>query len=116
MIHGEDITNFTKNIKIKHGTILGIDYGEANTGLAISDINKIVSNPLTVVSTNVLLANLDSLIDQEQVVGVVIGLPKKLDGEGYHPLTLRILQLAKIINDHKTRFIDALVENSDVYE
>ncbi len=67
--------------------ILGIDYGEARTGLAICDSNETIA---TVIGT-VAERDKDKLADritqtcrQEDVQKIVLGLPKNMDGsEGF---------------------------------
>ena len=64
--------------------ILGLDIGDARTGVAISDELGIAAHPLCTIqrkSRKVLLAELQELIAVHKVERIVIGLPLQLDGE-----------------------------------
>ena len=63
--------------------IMGIDYGNARTGVAISDLLcSIVGSPAVVPSRNreKLMADILRLIQDNGVGEVVVGLPKNMDG------------------------------------
>lgn len=60
---------------------LGIDYGNARTGLAICDPMEIVVSPLTVLSTkDQLVGRILKVIEDEGVEEIVVGLPYNMDG------------------------------------
>ena len=64
--------------------ILGLDIGDARTGVAISDELGIGAHPLCTIqrkSRKALLAELQELIAVHKVERIVIGLPLQLDGE-----------------------------------
>ena len=64
--------------------ILGLDIGDARTGVAISDELGIAAHPLCTIqrkSRKALLAELQELIAVHNVERIVIGLPLQLDGE-----------------------------------
>ena len=63
--------------------IMGIDYGDARTGVAISDLLcSIVGSTAVVPSRNreKLMADILRLIQDNGVGAVVVGLPKNMDG------------------------------------
>jgi putative Holliday junction resolvase len=63
---------------------LGLDYGSARTGVAVSDATGTLARPLTTVERVGTPAGLDALcaiIDAEQPEVVVVGLPLTLRGE-----------------------------------
>ena len=63
--------------------IMGIDYGDARTGVAISDLLcSIVGSATVVPSRNPEKAIVDivRLADENQVGEIVVGLPKNMDG------------------------------------
>ena len=65
------------------GRLLGIDYGEARVGLAISDPLHTVATPLEtihVTGRKALLATLEDRCRERGVDAVVVGLPLHLDG------------------------------------
>jgi putative Holliday junction resolvase len=64
--------------------ILGLDIGDARTGVAISDELGIAAHPLCTIqrkSRKALLGELQELIAVHKVERIVIGLPLQLDGE-----------------------------------
>lgn len=63
------------------GRILAIDYGKKRTGIAVTDVAKIIANGLTTVPTHELLAFLKEYIQKEDVERVVIGLPVQTNGQ-----------------------------------
>jgi putative Holliday junction resolvase len=60
---------------------LGIDLGEARVGLALSDQLGALAHPFrTVVSSPRLLDEICAVVASEGVGGIVVGLPKNMDG------------------------------------
>ena len=60
---------------------LGIDYGGTRTGLAICDPMEIVVSPLKVVSSkDNLIDTIVSVVHEEEVDEIVVGLPINMDG------------------------------------
>lgn len=64
------------------GRVLGIDLGSVRTGLAISDDMRLMAHPLetTQLIDHPLLAKIASIISEREVVEVVVGLPRNMDG------------------------------------
>lgn len=63
--------------------IMGIDYGDARTGVAISDLLcSIVGSATVVPSRNAekAIADIVRLANENQVSEIVVGLPKNMDG------------------------------------
>lgn len=63
------------------GRILAIDYGTKRTGIAVTDVLRIVPGALTTVATNELAGFLDDYFSKEPVDIIVVGLPKNMNGE-----------------------------------
>ena len=65
--------------------ILGIDYGEARAGIAITDELKITAQGLKTINHNGndkrLLAELDQILAQYNVETIVVGMPLLLNGD-----------------------------------
>lgn len=61
--------------------ILAIDYGKKRTGIAVSDMMKIIAQGLTTVNTPELMAFLKDYFMKETVERVIIGLPLQTSGE-----------------------------------
>lgn len=67
--------------------ILGIDYGEARIGMAISDILGCLANPLDTIcekDREMQLEKVSEIIKSEGVSKIVVGYPKRLDGSAGH--------------------------------
>lgn len=63
--------------------ILGIDYGDARTGLSLSDITGMLAGSPSVISEwnrEKLLNKLCDYINQNKVEEIVLGYPKNMDG------------------------------------
>ena len=60
--------------------ILAIDLGTKRTGLAVTDMLKIVANPLETIETSKLIPYLEAYFNKEEVDVIVVGYPKSLDG------------------------------------
>jgi len=61
--------------------IISIDYGKKRTGIAVTDPLQIIPNGLATVATCDLMSFLKSYINSEKVERIVIGNPKKMNGE-----------------------------------
>lgn len=64
--------------------ILGVDFGLKRTGIAITDDLCIISSPLKVVDSNILMQYLTGLIHDEDISTIVLGYPTRLDGSDSH--------------------------------
>ena len=63
--------------------ILGVDYGDARTGIAISDLLCSIVGSTTVIHSrrdDKTIAEIQRLIAENQVGELVVGLPKNMDG------------------------------------
>ena len=63
---------------------LGLDIGDKRTGVAISDPRGILATPLTVLADkgeDVLIDEILKLAEQYRVERIVVGLPRRLNGE-----------------------------------
>lgn len=63
------------------GRILAIDYGTKRTGIAVTDILRIVPGGLATVATHQLPEFLASYFAREQVDIIVVGYPTNMNGE-----------------------------------
>jgi len=63
------------------GRVLAIDYGMKRTGIAVTDVLRIIATPLETVATDKLLAFLNAYVAKEGVDEFVVGLPKTLKNE-----------------------------------
>ena len=63
--------------------IMAIDYGDAHTGIAISDPTGFMAGTTTTIHSrqaDVVLEELDKLVKQYQVEELVMGFPRNMDG------------------------------------
>ena len=67
--------------------ILGIDYGDARVGIAVSDLLGFMAQGVRTIKnrgTEKLLTELKEILDEYKPEKIVIGLPKNMDGsEGF---------------------------------
>ena len=76
------VEEFKKNID-NNSRLLGIDPGKKNIGIAICDENKVVATPLKIIKKNkfqILLKEIQEIIKENNIKGVVIGNPINMDG------------------------------------
>jgi putative holliday junction resolvase len=59
---------------------LGIDLGDAWSGIAISDALGIVARPYKTVASAMLIQELETILSQEPIGTIIIGYPKTLKG------------------------------------
>ena len=77
-----DIEEFEKKID-KKSRLLGVDPGKKRIGIAISDENKIIATPYTTLIKNNfsdLLTQMNKIIFDNGVKGIIIGNPINMDG------------------------------------
>ena len=76
------IDEFKTNIE-NNSRLLGIDPGDKNIGFAICDENKKVATPLKVLQKSkfeVLIKEINQIIKENHIKGIVIGNPINMDG------------------------------------
>ena len=76
------IDEFKTNIE-NNSRLLGIDPGDKNIGFAICDENKKVATPLKVLQKSkfeVLIKQIDQIIKENNIKGIIIGNPINMDG------------------------------------
>ena len=59
------------------GIFIAIDYGQKRTGIAVTDINKIIASGLTALSTKEVIPYLIKYCEKTFVEKFIIGHPKK---------------------------------------
>ena len=64
--------------------ILGIDYGDARTGLAITDALNITAQGIETINNNgndkVILRKIDELLEKYEIATIVVGYPLNMNG------------------------------------
>jgi len=88
-----------EQVKATTGRVLGVDYGEARTGLAISDATRFLASGIGNVQGGGLEKTAERVLEaarEQGAVAVVLGLPVNMNGtEG--PKAARIRELAVLI-------------------
>ena len=88
-----------EQIKETKGRLMGVDFGEARTGLAVSDAARMLASGIGNITAGGLEKTADAIVAavaEQKVVGVVLGLPVNMNGtEG--PKAARIRELAALI-------------------
>jgi putative Holliday junction resolvase len=78
---GVDVENKSS---LPPGRILGVDYGSVRIGLAVSDPDRRIASPLTTYQRRgqeADVAYFKKLVEDEQIVLIVVGLPVHLSGQ-----------------------------------
>ena len=91
--------------------ILGIDYGDARVGIAVSDLLGFMAQGVRTIKnrgTEKLLTELKEILDEYKPEKIVIGLPKNMDGsEGFRvDATHEFADALKTIYDGEIIFWD----------
>jgi len=63
--------------------VLGVDLGDARTGLAVSDELRMLAHPLETIESNsaeIIAQRIKSIVSEKNVDHVVVGLPRNMDG------------------------------------
>lgn len=90
-----------EKIKETKGRMLGIDFGEARTGLAISDASRLLATGVGNIKGGGLERSVEAIAEvvaAEHISAIVLGLPVNMNGtEG--PRAARIRQLAAMLKE-----------------
>ena len=88
-----------EQVKATTGRVLGVDYGEARTGLAVSDATRFLASGIGNVQGGGLEKTAERVLEaarEQKAVAVVLGLPVNMNGtEG--PKAARIREFAAIL-------------------
>ena len=91
------------------GRVLAIDYGTKRTGIAVTDVLRIIATPLETVATRELINFLKAYLQKETVDEFVVGMPKTLKNEDSAIAPL----VRKFIEELKKTFPDKPVHLAD---
>ena len=78
----DDIAKFASALP-KSGALIGLDLGTKTIGVAVSDPRRSIATPVRTIRRSKFTsdaAELESLAAERNVVGLVIGLPRNMDG------------------------------------
>ncbi|MBO5413051.1 MAG: Holliday junction resolvase RuvX [Clostridia bacterium] len=92
---------------------IGIDYGDARVGLAITDALNITVQGLETIHHNgndkIILARLDEIFAEYEVDTIVVGMPLNMDGSS----TFRVEATNKFIHKLKCKYNKMKIETVD---
>ena len=101
-----------EKIKQTKGRVLGVDFGEARTGLAVSDAARLLASGIGNIQGGGLEKTADAIVlavSEQNAVGVVLGLPVNMNGtEG--PRAERVRRLAELIAERAPDLPVALMD------
>ncbi len=66
--------------KSRTGRCLGVDYGLARVGLAVSDPSRTIASPVRAIETDDALYRVKQLVEERGVTEIVVGVPLNMDG------------------------------------
>lgn len=89
--------------------ILAIDYGSKRTGIAVTDELQIIASGLTTVPSETLINFLQEYFKKEEVISVLIGDPKQMNGQPSESAPL----VEAFVEKFKTQFPDMKVIRVD---
>lgn len=101
-----------EKMKQTKGRLLGVDFGEARTGLALSDGARLLASGIGNIPGGGLEKTADAIVEKVaelNVVGVVLGLPVNMNGtEG--PRAERVRRLCEMIGERAPDLPVALMD------
>lgn len=75
------------DLKNTSGRILGVDFGDTRTGVAVSDISRFLASGIGYISPGGIEKTADKIAEiarEQKASAIVVGLPKNMDGsEGF---------------------------------
>ena len=90
------------DLKVTAGRILGVDFGDTRTGLAVSDVSRFLASGIGYVSPGGIektAVKVAEVAREHKVSAIVVGLPKNMDGtEGFRAERCR--EFAALLRAH----------------
>ncbi len=82
-----------QDLKTTTGRMLGVDFGDTRTGLAVSDVSRFLASGIGYVSPGGIEKTADKVAEvarEQKVSAIVVGLPRNMDGsEGFRAARCR---------------------------
>lgn len=99
-------SDFTKANQVlpKSGRLLALDLGSKRIGLAVSDQSRFIATPKLILnrqSNQKDFVKIKNFIEENQVVGIIIGLPVNLDGTA-----IAMTEFAKKFAENFDKFLE----------
>ena len=100
------------DLKQTKGRILGVDFGDTRTGLAVSDASRFLASGIGYVSPGGIVKTADKVAEvarEQNVSAIVVGLPKNMDGsEGFRADRCR--EFAELLRERLTDIPVAMMD------
>lgn len=100
------------HLKETKGRILGVDFGDTRTGLAVSDTSRFLASGIGYVSPGGIVKTADKVAEvarEQKVSAIVVGLPKNMDGsEGFRAERCR--EFAELLRERLTDIPVAMMD------
>ena len=100
------------DLKETKGRILGVDFGDTRTGLAVSDTSRFLASGIGYVSPGGIVKTADKVAEvarEQKVSAIVVGLPKTMDGsEGFRAERCR--EFAELLRERLTDIPVAMMD------
>ena len=99
-------------LKKTAGRVLGVDFGDTRTGLAVSDVSRFLASGIGYVSPGGIEKTADKVAEvarENRVSAVVVGLPKNMDGsEGFRAERCR--EFAEMLSERLADVAVAMID------
>ena len=98
--------------------ILGIDYGTARIGLAVSDPDERIASPLTVIKNENAMAKIMKIAEETGAGKIVVGIPSDSMGRDTKQ-SVRIREFARVLEEKtgiETVLFDENYSTRDAYD
>ena len=100
------------DLKETKGRILGVDFGDTRTGLAVSDVSRFLASGIGYVSPGGIVKTAERVSEiarEQKVSAIVVGLPKNMDGsEGFRAERCR--EFAALLRERLTDIPVAMMD------
>ena len=100
------------DLKETKGRILGVDFGDTRTGLAVSDTSRFLASGIGYVSPGGIQKTADKVAEvarEQKVSAIVVGLPKNMDGsEGFRAERCR--EFAELLREQLEEIPVAMID------
>ena len=100
------------DLKETKGRILGVDFGDTRTGLAVSDTSRFLASGIGYVSPGGIQKTADKVVEvarEQKVSAIVVGLPKNMDGsEGFRAERCR--EFAELLREQLEEIPVAMID------
>jgi putative Holliday junction resolvase len=80
--------------------LIAIDWGKKRVGIAVTDPQQIIANPLTTVPTKDIISFLSNYLENEEVEALIVGMPRDLFNNESHSTA----GVTQFVNELRNKF------------